>query len=83
MNHKEGLLANKIIGLQKDDGTWGQGFHSLSQPNRRDPLTTEQALRRLKVLGFTIKDTPIRKAVDCMTLCLLGERKIDCYWENT
>ncbi len=83
MNHKEGKLAQKIIELQNDDGTWGQAFHSLSQPNKRYPLTTEQALRRLKVLGFTINDIPIRKAVDCMTLCLRGERKIDNYWEKT
>lgn len=83
MNHKNGKLAKDIIELQNDDGTWGQVFHSLSQPNKRYPLTTEQALRRLKVLGFTINDTPIRKAVDCMTLCLAGERKIDNYWEKT
>jgi hypothetical protein len=83
MNHKEGKLAEKIIELQNDDGTWGQVFHSLSQPNKRYLLTTEQALRRLKGLGFTIKDTPIRKAVDCMTSCLHGERKIDNYWEKT
>ncbi len=83
MNHKDGKLANKIIQLQNNDGTWGLVFHSLSQPNKRYPLTTEQALRRLKVLGFTINDTPIRKAVDCMILCLHGERKIDTYWEKT
>ena len=83
MNHKDGKLANKIIELQNDDGTWGQAFHSLSQTNKRYPLTTEQALRRLKVLGFSINDTPIRKAVDCMISCLCGERKIDNYWEKT
>lgn len=83
MNYKNGELAQKIIDLQNDDGTWGQVFHSLSQPNKRYPLTTEQALRRLKVLGFTINDIPIRKAVDCMTLCLRGERNIDNYWEKT
>jgi hypothetical protein len=47
------------------------------------PLTTEQALRRLKVLGLTIDDPPIRKAVDYMTACLRGERKIDDSWEKT
>ncbi len=83
MNHKDGILAKRIINLQNDDGTWGQTFHSLAQPNKRYPLTTEQALRRLKVLGFTINDFPIRKAVDCMTLCLCGERKIDNYWEKS
>ena len=83
MNHKDGNIAKTIIDLQNDDGTWGQVFHSLSQPSKRHILTTEQALRRLKVLGFTINDTPIRKAVDCMILCLQGERKIDNYWEKT
>ena len=83
MDHTEGILAKRIIELQNDDGTWGQTFHTLSQPNKRYPLTTEQALRRLKVLGFTINDAPIRKAVDCMILCLHGERKIDNYWEKT
>jgi hypothetical protein len=43
MNHKDGKLAQKVIQLQNDDGTWGQTFHSLSQPNKRYPLTTEQA----------------------------------------
>lgn len=83
MNYKEGRYAKRIIELQNDDGTWGKDFHSLSQPTRRYPLTTEQALRRLKVLGFTINDIPIRKAVDCMTSCLRGERKIDNYREKT
>lgn len=83
MDHRDGILATRIIELQNDDGTWGQTFHSLAQPNKRYPLTTEQALRRLKVLGFTVNDAPIRKAVDCMILCLQGERKIDDYWEKT
>ena len=83
MNHKDGKFAKNVIELQNDDGTWGNVFHSLSLPNKRYPLTTEQALRRLKVLGFTINDTPIQKAVDCMTSCLKGERKIDNYWEKT
>lgn len=83
MAHKDGKLANDIIELQNEDGTWGHMFHSLAQPNKKYPLTTEQALRRLKVLGFTIEDTPIRKAVDCMTACLRGERRIDDYWEKT
>ncbi|MBO5336981.1 MAG: hypothetical protein J6A94_07635 [Lachnospiraceae bacterium] len=83
MNHKNGKIAQQIIELQKDDGTWGNVFHSLSVPTNRQPMTTEQALRRLKNLGFTIEDAPIRKAVDCMEACLRGERKIDNYWEKT
>lgn len=83
MDYKNGMNAQRIIALQREDGTWGEVFHSLAQPNKRYPLTTEQALRRLKILGFTIDDAPIRKAVDCMTSCLRGERKIDNYWEKT
>jgi len=48
MKHKNGKIAQEIISLQKDDGTWGYEFHSLSIPNNKKPLTTEQALRRLK-----------------------------------
>ena len=83
MNHKNGKIAREIIELQNADGTWGHVFHSLAQPNKKYPLTMEQALRRLKILGFTINDVPIRKAVDCMISCLQGVRKIDNYWEKT
>lgn len=83
MNHKEGKWAKQIIELQKDDGTWGSSFHSLSQPRKNYPITTEQAIRRLKVLGFTLNDEPIRKTMDCMISALRGERKIDNYWEKT
>ena len=83
MAHKAGKIAEQIIALQNADGTWGNEFHSLSVPNNKKPLTTEQALRRLKLLGFTLNDEPIRKAVDCMTACLNGERKKDNYREKT
>jgi len=83
MQYINGRIAQQIIEQQNADGTWGTVFHSLAIPNNRYPLTTEQALRRLKILGFTIGDEPIKKAVDCMTACLNGERKIDDYWEKT
>lgn len=83
MNHKTGKLAQQIIEMQNEDGTWGNEFHSLAIPNNKKPLTTEQALRRLYYLGFTINDEPVRKTVDCMVSCLKGERKIDNYWEKT
>lgn len=83
MDRKNGAIANQIIALQNEDGTWGNGFHSMAVPTGRHPLTTEQALRRLKILGYTIEDAPIRKAVDCMCACLRKERKIDDYWEKT
>lgn len=83
MSHKENQIALSILELQNEDGTWGNEFHSLAVPTSRNPLTTKQALRRLKILGFIIEDAPIRKTVDCMVSCLRGERKIDNYWEKT
>ena len=83
MDYKNGQIAQHIINLQREDGTWGNEFHSMAMPNNKTPLTTEQALRRLQLLGFTLEDVPIRKTVNCMTSCLRGERKIDDYWEKT
>ena len=82
MNYKHTKSARDILELQKEDGTWGNQFHSLALPNNRYPLTTEQALRRLKILGFTLKDEAIQRAVNCMVSCLRGERKIDNYSEK-
>lgn len=83
MDYKHGKIAKQITALQNEDGTWGNEFHSLAIPNSKKVLTTEQALRRLKILGFSIQDKPIQKAVDCMTACLRGERKIDNYCEKS
>ena len=83
MDYRNGKIAQQIIELQNEDGTWGNEFHCLSIPNGKKSLTTEQALRRLKILGFSIQDEPIQKAVACMQACLGGERKIDNYWEKT
>lgn len=81
-NHTRGKQAQEILAAQHPDGTWGGMFHSFAQPNGKNPLTTEQALRRLKVLGFTIEDEPIRRIVDCMVTCLRGQRTIDNYRES-
>ncbi len=83
MDHRNGKFAQQILELQHEDGTWGNEFHSFAIPTNKHPLTTEQALRRLKYLGFTISDAPIQKAVDCMVSCLRGKRRIDNYWEKT
>ena len=80
-DHRTGKWAAAILAAPEADGTWGAGFHSMAQPTHA-PLTTEQALRRLHVLGFTIEDEPIRRCVDTMAACLRGERKIDAYWEK-
>ena len=80
-DHRQGKWAAAILAAQEADGTWGAGFHCMAQPSQAPP-TTEQALRRLHALGFTIADEPIRRCVDVMAACLRGERKIDTYWEK-
>lgn len=72
--HTDTKWARKIISLQDEDGKWGY-FHSLSQLSNA-PMTTEQALRRLKYLGFTIEDECIQKAVEYMNDCLTGRKEI-------
>ena len=72
--HKEGKWAKKIISLQESDGKWGC-FHSLSQ-FYNSPITTEQALRRLELLGYTIEDECIQKSVEYMNDCLTGKKTI-------
>lgn len=73
------LYTNKwvrqIIALQQADGSWGN-FHSLRQPTREQPMTTEQALRRLHILDLSCDDAPVEKALDYMRSCLSGEREI-------
>lgn len=72
--HKDGKWAKNIIALQEPDGKWGW-FHSLSQFHDA-PITTEQALRRLERLGYTIEDECIQKAVMYMDDCLTGKNTI-------
>ncbi|MBQ8511277.1 MAG: hypothetical protein IJ497_01565 [Clostridia bacterium] len=75
--HKNGKWAREILDLQEPDGKWGC-FHSLAQ-SYGAPKTTEQALRRLKRLGFTIEDECIRRAVSYMDDCLTRKNNIpDC-----
>jgi len=40
-----------------------------AMPMKNKPITTEQALRRLAVLGFSIDDLPIKKAFHYMNNC--------------
>ena len=80
-DHRQGRWARELLALQQPDGTWPGCFHSLAQPTKAPP-TTEQALRRLHALGFTIADEPVRRCVDTLAACLRGERKIDAYWEK-
>lgn len=73
--YKNGIWAEKIISLQKMDGSWGC-FHTLSRPTREQPITTEQALRRLKILGFTKEDESIARAIQYMESCIKNPEPI-------
>lgn len=72
--HKSGKWAKQLLALQEPDGKWGC-FHSLSQ-FCASPITTEQALRRLERLGFTMEDECIQRAVSYMDDCLTGKSAI-------
>jgi hypothetical protein len=82
MDYKDGKWAKKIIELQHNNGSWGY-FHTLSNPTTKQPITTEQALRRLEILGFTINDRPIKNAVKYMNDCLTGKNRIPDREEKT
>ena len=71
--YKDSIWAKEIIMSQNREGSWGY-FHTLSEPNKY-PITTEQALRRLQILGYTIDDEPIQKAVSYMSDCLAGKKQ--------
>lgn len=72
--HKNGKWATRLIELQDSEGKWGW-FHSLSQ-FYDSPITTEQALRRLQILGYTAEDDCIQKALSYMDACLKKEKEI-------
>lgn len=72
--HKDGKWARQLKAFQHSDGSWGR-FHSMATYGD-SPATTEQALRRLKVLGCTIEDDCIRCAVNYMNDCLCGRNAI-------
>lgn len=81
-DHRQGRWARELLAQQQPDGTWPAWcFHSMAQPGK-GPVATEQALRRLHALGFTIADEPVQRIVATMAACLRGERKIDTYWER-
>jgi hypothetical protein len=64
--------VRQIVDLQHSDGSWGC-FHTLSQPAKGKPMSTEQALRRLRALGLSKDDAPIEKALDYMRDVLHGK----------
>lgn len=81
MDHKYGKWAEEVLASRHEDGMWGN-FHTLSCPVKGRPITTEQAIRRLYRLGYTMEDEVIQRVVDCMVLCVKGEQKIDDYYER-
>ena len=71
-NYKNGKWANQIISMQHPDGSWGC-FHTL-RVDSDTPMTTEIALLRLELLGYTAEDECIKKAIAHMeTLLHTGE----------
>lgn len=78
--YKGGKWASQLISLQHEDGKWGT-FHSMSQFYDA-PITTEQALRRLQLLGFTEEDDCIRRALSYMDDCLAGRKIIPDHREK-
>ena len=72
--HKDTRWAQQIISLQDEEGKWGY-FHTLFTDSK-SPITTEKALKRLEILGYTIEDNCIKKAVSYMDDCLTGIKKI-------
>ncbi len=79
--YKNTKLAKDIIAFQDNEGAWGY-FHTLSLSSKF-PITTEQALRRLYNLGYTINDLPIQKSVEYMSDCLRGKKTIPDRREKT
>ncbi|NLA66568.1 MAG: hypothetical protein GX862_11790, partial [Leucobacter sp.] len=79
--YKNSKWAEELISLQREDGSWGN-FHTASSSSK-PPLTTESALRRLKILGYTIDDAPIQKAVEYMLACMKGQAAIPDRREKT
>lgn len=82
MDHKNGKWARQILDSRNSEGMWGN-FHTLSRPANKKALTTEQALRRLKILGFTREDEAIQTVLERMCLCVSGRKRIDGYSEKT
>lgn len=81
MSHKDGKWAEQILAARHTDGMWGN-FHTLSRPVNGKSITTEQAIRRLYRLGYTMEDEVIQRVVHRMVLCIKGEQKIDDYYEK-
>lgn len=81
MDYRSGKWAKEILDSRNEEGMWGN-FHTLAQPVRNKAITTEQAIRRLRILGFTKEDEAVQAVLERMCLCVSGEKKIDDYYEK-
>lgn len=63
-NYRNGKWARQIISMQHADGGWGC-FHTLRNDSET-PFTTEKALFRLELLGYTAEDECIKNAIAYM-----------------
>ena len=79
--YKTGKWAKQILAQRREDGLWGN-FHALSCPVPGKSYTTEQAIRRLYYLGYTVDDEVIQTALRRMEQCVKGELPIDDYSEK-
>jgi hypothetical protein len=75
MDYKSSVWAERIISLQNSSGNWGY-FHTLSASSKISTITTEQALRRLQILGFTENDKVINKSLKYLHNCLCRKDSI-------
>ena len=82
MDYKNGKWARQILDSRNGEGMWGN-FHALSQPVSNKAITTEQAIRRLRILGFTKEEEVIQAVLERMCQCVSGEKKIDDYYEKS
>lgn len=82
MDYKNGKWARQILDSRNREGMWGN-FHTLSQPVSSKAITTEQAIRRLRILGFTKEEEAVQAVLERMCQCVSGEKKIDDYYEKT
>ncbi len=57
MDYRSGKIAQQIIAVQNNDGTWGNEFHSLSIPNNKKPLNLQRRNLVLLLTGWKIIKT--------------------------
>ena len=74
MDHKNGIWARQILDSRNEEGMWGT-FHTLSRPVSNKAITSEQAIGRLRILGFTKEDEPIQAVLERMCLYVSGRKK--------